>query len=151
MSYTPISTPGATLYISATPGGSPTLEVLGVQSVDRLGTKSDPQDRTTMRDTTKVKGKSVLRDAGQISIKGLRSNQDAGQQMLKTAEAANVTYNFKAKLSDAAQLGLSNDTYFTFAALVMGFDTEPASTPGGDIMFSSSLDIGGTITEVLPS
>ena len=151
MSYTAISTPGAKLYISSTPTGSATLEILGVKSIDRIGSQSTEQDRTTMRDTSTRKGKSVLEDNGTITVKGLWSNQDAGQQMLKTARAASASYNFKAALNDAGQLALTNDTEFTFAAYVMSFDAEPGGADGSDVMFTATLGIDGDVTETLPS
>ncbi len=151
MTYTPISTPGAKMYISATPTGSATLEILGIESIDRVGSKSDGQERTTMRDTAKRKGKSVLEDAGSVSISGLWSNQDAGQQMLTTARAASQSYNFKVVLNDAAQLGLTNNTTFTFAALVMSFDLQPGRTPGEDLKFTATIDVDGAVSETLPS
>lgn len=151
MSYTPISTPGAKIYISSTPTGSATLEILGVKSVDRIGSTSAEQDRTTMRDTVKRKGKSVLEDYGTCTVKGLWSNQDAGQQMLKTARASASPYNFKATLNDATQLGLTNDSYFSASAYVMGFDLEPGGVDGSDLMFTATLAMDSAWTETASS
>jgi hypothetical protein len=151
MTYQPISTAGAKLYISSTPTGSPTLEIKGVLKMFPVGPEAQGNDRTTMPDTSRVKGKSALSDSGKGEISGLWSNQDAGQQMLKTAQASSAAYNFKWVPNDASALGLTNNTTIAFSALVMSFKTAPAGADGKDITFASQLDISGSITETLPS
>jgi hypothetical protein len=151
MAYTPISTAGEKLYISSTPSGSATLEILGIETLDRVGGVSESLDRTTMRDTSKRKGKAALEDAGTVSLAGLWSNQDAGQQMLKTARNSASAYNFKIELNDASALGLTNNTTLEFSAFVMGFDLTPGGNTGADLRFSSNIDIDGNVSETLPS
>jgi hypothetical protein len=150
MTYRPISNPGETLYISPTPTGTPTLEILGIEAMPSFGPEAKEVDVTTMRDTAKVFTAAALDDNGSLQIKGFWSNQDAGQQMLKTAQAAKTAYNFKHTLHDAAQLGLTNNTTFTFSAMVLTFKTD-GSSKGGEKMFTAQLRITGAITETVAS
>jgi hypothetical protein len=150
MTYTPISNPGEKFYISATPTGSPTLEILGVDPVPAYGPETKEIELTTMRDVVKVFGAAALDDNGSLQIKGKRSNQDAGQQMLVAAQAAKKAYNFKHVFNDAGQLLLTNNTTVVFSAMVLSFKTD-GSQAGGVKTFTATLRITGAIAETLPS
>lgn len=149
--YTPIATAGWKLYISATPGGSPTNEIFGVDQFDKIETERKVIDRTTLRDTTRQRGLSGIQDGKQVRLQFRRSNQDAGQQLLKAAHDAGVAYNFKATANDAAALSLTNPTTYTWSALVSSFGAGPATTVDDDIMGEAVLEITGVPTETLPS
>jgi hypothetical protein len=150
MTYTPTSNPGEHFYISATPTGSPTLQIKGIDALPAYGPETKEIDLTTMDDTSKVFGAVALDDNGSLQLKGKASNQDAGQQMLKTAQAAKVSYNFKHLFNDAAKLGLTNNSYITFSAMVLSYKYD-SSEQGGTKMFTATLRITGAVTETLPS
>lgn len=151
MTYTPIATAGWKVYISATPGGSATTEILGLDQFDKVSTERKMIDRTTLRDTTRQKGLSGIQEGKQIRLQFRRSNQDAGQQLLKAAHDAGVAYNFKTTVNDTGPLGLTNPTTYTFSAFVSSFGAGPANSVDDDLMGEAQLEVNGSVTETLPS
>jgi hypothetical protein len=150
MTYTPIAAPGEKFYISATPTGAATLDVLGVDKISEYGPASKEIEVTTIRDTSRVYTAAPLDDYGTVTIEGNASNQDAGQQMLKTAQAAKTAYNFKHELNDAAKLGLTNNTYFSGSGMVLSY-TQGAADKNGVRRFRAQIKPTGPWPETLAS
>ncbi len=145
MAYDTTQAAGAKLYISATPTGSATTEILGITVLDpvEIGMRT-PIDITTLRDTAEQWDVSGMTKSATLRLEGFASPGDAGQALMKTARAAGTSYNFSYELND----GVTTPTKYQFAGFITKYAVDTQSGKDAVAMFRSELKITGAVTEV---
>lgn len=145
----PYSSAGSKISISATlPTGTPDAtkmaaltytEVLWVSELGMIGPESAVILFNPLADDNTYKAKGN-RNNGSVDLKGARM-PDAGQDLLKAAEAAKVPYSVKIELAEGTEIYA--------IVLVTSFKTNIGNS-GQITMFESKCEISGAIFEVEP-
>lgn len=138
---------GATISVST--DGTTFTEVGEVKSFGGIGGgTASIKDVTHLKSQAKEK-KLGLKDEGQVSLGGNYIEDDAGQEMMKTARTNSSILTMKVEL-DNKKTPSGNGTTWEFDVFVQTFKTDGISVDE-TVTFESSCEITGAVTETKAS
>lgn len=138
---------GATISVST--DGTTFTEVSEVKSFGGIGGgTASVKDVTHLKSTAKEK-KLGLKDEGQVTLAGNYIEDDAGQEMMKTARANSTKLTMKIELANK-KTPSGNGTTWQFDIFVQTFKTDGISVDE-TVTFDSSCEITGAVDETKAS